>query len=266
MAVRLAITAFMMLCFTFRNAAAQQTRGSVSGAVLSDDGRTVASANVRLNRVPRYIRDRAWRVVLAQGEVKHEAVTRTDSAGRFSVADLPAGTYRLCADAPGTGFLNSCQWNPEVLVRVTAGQASSAPVIRLQRGVQVRVEVEDLAQLLRIDRSTRNATLGLRGVNGAFYPFEVARDTWEPVYITPVDARGRPLGERVPAPGQTPPSRNRVFEILVPQGSEFDLWVHAPTLDILEGATRLNTSGPNRRIRANAPVSLVLKVAGLAPR
>jgi hypothetical protein len=191
--------------------------------VLSDDGRAVASVNVRLNRVPRYIRDRAWRVVLAQGEVKHEAVTRTDSAGRFAVAGLPAGTYRLCIDAPGTGFLNFCQWNPEVLVTVTAGQTASAPVIRLQRGVQVKAEVEDLAQLLRIDRSTRNVTLGLRGVNGAFYPFEAARATWEPVYITPVDSRGRPLGERVPAPGQMPPSRNRVFEILVPQGSEFDL-------------------------------------------
>jgi hypothetical protein len=83
--VSLCLCGFLLLVNV--QASLQEHSGSISGRVIGDDGRPLASANVYL---------RGSNVTI--GESRSVAV---DDDGRFQISDLSSGNYRIRATAPG---------------------------------------------------------------------------------------------------------------------------------------------------------------------
>ena len=53
----------------------------------------------------------------------HRTFTTTTAAnGAYSLANLPAGNYSICVQAPGGGHLNNCHWGAPVNVTLAAAQ------------------------------------------------------------------------------------------------------------------------------------------------
>lgn len=91
---------------------------SLRGRVLDPDGRAVAGADVR-----------------ASVGTSEAAQTRTDSAGRFSLASLSADELELKVESP--------HFAPHILPRVALRDATTELEIRLERGRIIVVEIAD---------------------------------------------------------------------------------------------------------------------------
>jgi hypothetical protein len=68
----------------------------------------------------------------------------TAADGTFTPTGLPAGTFVICAQLPGSDFLNPCQWSsasPKAVVN--GGQTVNLPVIQLRKGAHFHVRLND---------------------------------------------------------------------------------------------------------------------------
>jgi hypothetical protein len=75
--------------------------------------------------------------------------TYTDANGRFRFDRLGNGTYRICVQAPGTVWLDPCEWDfavPSIAVS-TLVPAPAASIV-LKKGAAVAVRIDDAGQLL----------------------------------------------------------------------------------------------------------------------
>ena len=68
----------------------------------------------------------------------------TDRVGSYTVGNLVAGEYVVCAQALGSDLLKTCDWGviPEV-VKLTAGQSIKTADRSIARGRRVEIEVND---------------------------------------------------------------------------------------------------------------------------
>jgi hypothetical protein len=77
---------------------AQGGPASISGIIIGDDGKVLASV-VTMHRTSG---------PAAGGRAEAGA------DGAFTITNLPAGAYRICADVKGGGYLDPCAWGPEL--------------------------------------------------------------------------------------------------------------------------------------------------------
>ncbi|SRR6266849_3256141 len=112
--------------------------GTISGLVLGPDGTPVPYANISAVIVsPVPPRQRAQYAALS-------FVTQSIQDGTFKLANVPAGTYRICADALNRALLNTCRWGGGPSVAIGAGNAiASVPTVRLAAGATLSVHVAD---------------------------------------------------------------------------------------------------------------------------
>jgi hypothetical protein len=90
--------------------------------------------------------------------------TKSTSNGVFQLQNLPAGTYSLCVQIAGGGYLNPCDWGNSALpaaggnsaptVALAAGQNSSGNVLKVQPGSVVQVRLQDTGQFLSQKQGT----------------------------------------------------------------------------------------------------------------
>jgi len=139
--------------------------GHIEGVILSPHGEPVsrASVTVQLQRT--------------SGTPPFRASVFTGSDGRFVVANVPAGVYRICVQAPGTALLNPCAWSAAPpSAAVTSGQIALLGSIRLETGYVVKVRLQDAGRLLQADEARSPAARvqsGLWTPAGFFIPMRV---------------------------------------------------------------------------------------------
>jgi hypothetical protein len=109
--------------------------GSISGVVTGDDGKTLAAVVTANGVIP----------LAASGHAK------SASSGAFTISGLAAGTYQLCVNVTGGGYLDPCVWEPVLpTVQVTAAQAVSGYVLTVKKGALLQVRVNDPGGVLPV--------------------------------------------------------------------------------------------------------------------
>ena len=107
---------------------------TVSGTVTIPGGHGVrASLTIHDLSTPR---------TAGQKPFDHQFASKAD--GTFSLSGVPAGTYRICVDAPQANVLDPCLWSAtQQTWTVTASQAVTGVAIAVQTGAMLRVHVND---------------------------------------------------------------------------------------------------------------------------
>src|SRR5919108_935320 len=116
------------------------TPGVITGIVRGADGTTVSSGSIGA----------LWASSSPKPRIgRSSASARIFSDGTFSLPPLLDGTYVICAQTPGTQWLNSCEWGGKgATVSIPSGKASSEVAVTLAKGALVTVRVNDPGQLL----------------------------------------------------------------------------------------------------------------------
>lgn len=165
------ISASVMVA-TQRRASAQTAQGAISGHIYGPDGKPLGSALVWANIIstpPRPVDRSSILPVLS---------TSTASDGSFSLSNVPAGDYVLCASNPAVAGLNPCTWGGPPLIKMTAGLQASGQIIHLAAGAALQVHLSDPGGLLAANAAKTGASLivGLNIPNG-FLPLPIAGST-----------------------------------------------------------------------------------------
>lgn len=216
---------------------AQTPPGAMVGSVRGEDGAPVAGAVVRYARTTRLVGP-ASRARLAPGEAVVQSRISSDANGAFSVSDLPAGEYLLCAEVSAAPFLDPCKWSTSPKITIAAGSVDR-PALVLKRGVFLKVRVNDpkgLLPLMKSDPSRApNLIIGVVFGSGAFLAaantradqsgrdYQMSIPTGVPLklwvfsrHVTLTDAAGLAVdnsGGRIPF--QAVPGQDQVFTLNV---------------------------------------------------
>ena len=165
--------------------AQQVDTGMITGTVSGDDGSPVVRAYVTLHlsftgsQSVRRSFQTQWGIYSGPG-------------GSFRFTGLRNGTYRLCVQAPGTAWLDPCEWGLPIPSVVLAGAERSPTIaISLRKGVEVPIRIDDPGQfLVRNEDSVPGAHL-LVGVR-------TQASTFRPATLVSQDGTGRTLRVVIP--------------------------------------------------------------------
>lgn len=202
------------------SAFAQSTaNGSLSGSVQdSQGGASLAGAQIRYRKVIQQVKVHGV-MLPAPGETTAGGQLSADAGGAFSLANLPAGTYMLCASVPSSPYLDPCVWRQAVPVAVSSG-ADASVTMSLQKGVYLNVRINDPLGLLP------------QSVDGPFTPHKLlvgvtyANGAYQGATNTSVDSAGRN------------------YRLIIPAGVPFRLWLYSGSVTLADTAgNQVGTSG-----------------------
>ena len=163
---KVGMTLLLMLCGSGNTLAQVPVRveagGVIAGHVEGEDGKPLPGAVVSVLRA--LVSD-----VLRPSPPVRSVVT--DDSGSYQLTGVVAGSYVLCAQLPGSEWLDPCEWDAvRKVVTVTSSQVVRGAVIRLSRGAIVKVRVDDAGDTLTRTQKDRGFVLlaGYQVENGPF--------------------------------------------------------------------------------------------------
>ena len=191
---------------------------SISGTLRTEDGKSV-SAVVRL-------RSRT------NPTMRPVAVTPAPT-GAFTLTNLPAGNYELCASVSSDPYTDPCVWTPSgTPVTLQPGQTLTGVVLTIKKASTLKVHVNDPGKLIKDSREGA-ILMGVVAPNGQFFPamrknsnsngndYEVTvpfdqqfHFSIVPIGLSVADANNQDVGDRQSIPqqhqsnGPTPPVLN----------------------------------------------------------
>jgi len=114
--------------------------GSISGIVRGEDGTPIAGVSMSLHLAS----------PPPTGKLRNfPSPVKSGADGSFSFGSLHAGPYRICAQAPGTVWLNPCEWGLQLpAAALSAAQKSATLAVTMKKGVALPIRVDDPSQLL----------------------------------------------------------------------------------------------------------------------
>lgn len=123
----------------------QTSSASISGVVTGADGSSIGGAHVFAGPLSTASKLKAPPTLLAS--VTSSVYAKPD--GSFTLANLTAGSYILCAEASIPGWLDPCHFASAVApVTVAAGKATTGQNVVLSKGAVLQVRINDPGQLL----------------------------------------------------------------------------------------------------------------------
>jgi hypothetical protein len=165
------------------------------------------------------------------GQAPFDRQFATKSDGTFTLANIPAGKYEFCVEAPQENVLDPCIWNPAGAPTITVGAADNIVnhSITVTTGYMLNLRVNDPGTLLPTTKSGISGdTLSLKVITAANRVLNFR--------LLSADSRGRDHYLLIPynqalmvvtgstslalANGQNTPIANssQRFPVLVPQG------------------------------------------------
>lgn len=211
--------------------------GSISGVVKGSDGSAIAGANVAVHLKLTY--------PSRFGTPKTDWTTTTVSGGTFQLTGLASGSYTVCADVPGSTWLDPCRWNLSLpSVTISSASLHATVTITLTRGAALPVRVNDAAQFLPQHQGKAQGAGLLIGISSPGYIFRM-----------------------LPILSQDSSGRN--YQIVVPFNTQFTLVIHPSQYQVNDAAG----NALNRSASTKVPIfigsgqqapSLVFNISGFA--
>ena len=114
----------------------------------------------------------AWVTAVRQSVPPASATIASDANGGFSLPNLPAGSYRLCAQTSAGDYIDPCWWsspmNPS-LVTVRQGATTTGVTLKLASAATLQVRINDpQGHLSAGSASGRNVLVGIMTSAGVF--------------------------------------------------------------------------------------------------
>jgi hypothetical protein len=131
--LRLVLIGVLFFGAASRQALLAQSLGSIAGTVSGDDGQALAVV-VTVNGVPPF---------------RSSGSAKSGANGAFTINNLAAGTYHICVESGGAGYLDPCAWEPILpTAQIAAGQALTGYRLTVKRGTALKVRINDAAGAL----------------------------------------------------------------------------------------------------------------------
>ena len=207
-------------------AAFGQMNGSISGVVVGEDGLPITVAHVYAGTI--FLQGpKAPPTRLAK--VAGSVAARPD--GSFTISNLAAGSYALCAQTSIPGWLDPCHFAPAVSpVALEPGKALSGVRIVMAKGAILQVRIDDPGTILPATAAASAALdveVLVRSSNNLYYHSR----------IVSADATGRNHEITVPfGTSQSLIVRSRQFVLKDPAGAAIPVSGHVENLQIPNGA------------------------------
>jgi len=155
---------------------------TISGKVVDIANRPVAAAIVKISEEP---------TSPSVPSAMHGGTTRTAADGTFSVDNLEAGTYLLCAQVLKGTLINPCQWTTTLPHATLASAAAITSItLTMRPGYRLPIRVDDTQGLLNAHEGKTPGAHLLIGVHGGYH--------FEPADTDSADSSGRNLSVLVP--------------------------------------------------------------------
>jgi hypothetical protein len=170
----------LLICLCLPAASLFAQTGGLAGSVTDESNQQVAGA-----------------LVIANRETLPVASGRATSAadGTFLVSGLPAGSYTVCVQVPGSDFLDTCEWYILPLrVDVKAGEPVAGLKFKLQKGAILQVRLNDPGNVLAPAASTAT----VKAVPHVLLGVQTIRGLLRPVTLVSKDATGTTHAVTVP--------------------------------------------------------------------
>jgi hypothetical protein len=106
----------------------------------------------------------------APGQLPFDLEFATKPDGTFTLANIPAGKYEFCVEAPQENILDPCIWNPAGAPTITVGAADNIAnyAITVTTGYMLNIRVNDPGTLLPTTKSGISGdTLSLKVITAA---------------------------------------------------------------------------------------------------
>ena len=128
-----------------QTAVAPAKNGSIQGTVAGSDGTPLPGAHVYAAVKATVGNTKAPPTLVAS-----IANGATASPGNtFTIPNLPAGAYILCAETTVPGWLDPCHWSASVpVVNLAAGQNLTGQSVVMTKGAVVQIRINDPSKLL----------------------------------------------------------------------------------------------------------------------
>ena len=141
---------------------AQGAPGVIQGTALSADGKPLPRASLYYGRTSR-VKGKPTGAVLPP-----VLAAKAGLDGRFTLSNLPPGSWTVCAEA--SGYLNPCHWATAPVFVVGAGQSSLKAEVRMDQAYVLHIRVNDPQGLLANEGKAAGALLqiGVHAPSGAF--------------------------------------------------------------------------------------------------
>ncbi len=166
-----------LICLGLPAASLFAQAGSLAGLVTDESNKPISGAFITAHRET---------LPIASGRA------RAAANGTFQVNGLPAGSYTVCVQVPGSDFLDTCEWYILPLrVDVKAGQAVAGLKFKLHKGAIVHVRLNDPGKLLERSSTAKAVPSVLMGV-------QTIRGLLRPVTLVSKDATGTTHAVTVP--------------------------------------------------------------------
>ena len=152
-AIRLAIAAAM----TATAFLGQSNTGSIQGTVVGSDGTPLSGVRVYAAVKAATQKTKAPPTLVAY--VQNGATAQPNGkppisspANSFTIPNLPAGTYVLCAQTAIPGWLDPCHWSATVpALSLAAGQSLTGQTVVMTKGAIVQIRINDSSKLLTLN-------------------------------------------------------------------------------------------------------------------
>ncbi len=184
----------MLICLCLPAASLFAQAGSLAGSVTDDANRPIVGALITANIDDTLPAPSVKNFLPTNPSISPVNSGRATSGpqGMFQIGGLSAGSYSVCVQVWGGGFVNDCEWaTASFTIDLKTGQAVTGLQFKLKRAAILRVRLDDPGKFLEKVALPSGSPSSLATASShVFMAVQTTRGLWHPLSQVSKDATG----------------------------------------------------------------------------